>query len=190
MKRILLPLALLVLSIPSFGRVICDTTCHAPEDEFRNFAVVSPVGRSMVTHIEQAPRLTTLDNKTIAIVGVSFMAHVTHPELKRIIEENYSNVTVLLTDVMGYAGPYAGMGIDRQQAKEFKQKLIDYHVDAVICGNGGCGICTPKETGSAIAVMNPKSFLFNFWGSLQRCVFWAFSVQHSEGAQMGFVMYS
>ena len=151
MQRFLLPIVCLMACVPAFGRVICDTTCHAPEDEFRNYAVVSPVGRSMVTHIQQAPRLTTLDNKTIAIVGVSFMAHVTHPELKRIIEENYTNVTVLLTDVMGYAGPYAGMGIDRQQAKDFKQKLIDYHVDAVICGNGGCGICTPKETGSAIA---------------------------------------
>ena len=151
MKKILFSLALAVLSIPMSGRVICDTTCHAPEDEFRNFPVVSPVGRSMVTHIEQAPRLTTLDNKTIAIVGVSFMAHVTHPELKRIIEEQYSNVTVLLTDEMGYAGPYAGMGIDRPQAQAFKQKLIEHHVDAVICGNGGCGICTPKETGSAIA---------------------------------------
>lgn len=51
MRRFILPLALLVLSLSSFGRVICDTTCHAPEDEFRNFAVVSPVGRSMVTHI-------------------------------------------------------------------------------------------------------------------------------------------
>ena len=147
----LLTVAFLLCNIPSFGRVICDTACHAPEDEFLNYAVVSPVGRSMVTHIDQAPRLTTLDNKTIAIVGVSFMAHVTHPEIKRIIEENYQNVTVLQTDVMGYAGPYAGMGIDREQAKAFKQKLIDYHVDAVICGNGGCGICTPKETGSAIA---------------------------------------
>lgn len=105
MQRFLIPLLCILTSIPVFGRVICDTTCHAPEDEFRNFAVVSPVGRSMVTHIEQAPRLTTLDNKTIAIVGVSFMAHVTHPEIKRIIEENYQNVTVLLTDVMGYAGP-------------------------------------------------------------------------------------
>ncbi len=76
MKKILFSLALVVLSSTCFGRVICDTTCHAPEDEFRNFAVVSPVGRSMVTHIEQAPRLTTLDNKTIAIVGVSFMAQV------------------------------------------------------------------------------------------------------------------
>ena len=151
MKHLLLLVCLIATTVSTFGRVICDTTCHAPEDEFRNYAVVSPVGRSMVKHIEQAPRLETLDNKTIAVVGVSFMAHVTHAEIKRIIEENYSNVTVLLTDMMGYAGPYAGMGIDREQAKQFKQKLIDYKVDAVICGNGGCGICTPKETGSAIA---------------------------------------
>ena len=151
MKRFIIPFVCLLACIPSFGRVICDTTCHAPEDELKNFAVVSPVGRSMVTHIEQAPRLTTLDNKTIAVVGVSFMAHVTHPEITRLIQENYKNTTVLLTDEMGYAGPYAGMGIDREQAKAFKQKLIEYKVDAVICGNGGCGICTPKETGSAIA---------------------------------------
>jgi len=37
---------------------------------------------------------------------------------------------------MGYAGPYPGMEIDRQQAKEFKQKLIEHGVDAVIAGNG------------------------------------------------------
>ena len=98
MKRIFLFLTSTFICLFSYGRAICDTACHAPEDEFRNYAVVSPVGRSMVTHIEQAPRLTTLDNKTIAVVGVSFMAHVTHPEIKRIIEENYQNVTVLLTD--------------------------------------------------------------------------------------------
>ena len=67
MKRIFLLMAVIAISFPSFGRVICDTTCHAPEDEFRNFAVVSPVGRSMVTHINQAPRLTTLAGKTIAV---------------------------------------------------------------------------------------------------------------------------
>lgn len=84
-------------------------------------------------------------------MGVSFQAAITHPEIKRLLEANYKNVRVLLTDEMGYAGPYPGMGIDRQQAIEFKQKLIEHNVDAVIAGNGGCGICTPKETGSAIA---------------------------------------
>ncbi|MBQ7449605.1 MAG: hypothetical protein IJS73_07395 [Paludibacteraceae bacterium] len=105
MKRLFLPFICMLACLPIFGRVICDTTCHAPEDEYRNFAVVSPVGRSVVQHIEQAPRLETLDGKTIAVVGVSFMAHVTHSEIKRLLEENYKNVTVLLTDEMGYAGP-------------------------------------------------------------------------------------
>ncbi len=89
-KNYLLPLFLL-LSAVSYARVICDTTCHAPDDGISNYAVVSPVGRSMVQHIDQAPRLTTLDNKTIAVVGVSFMAHITHPEIKRLIEANYKN---------------------------------------------------------------------------------------------------
>ena len=143
MQRFLLPLVCLLSSLQAFGRVVCDTTCHAPDDGISNYAVVSPVGRSVVTHIEQAPRLSTLDGKTIAVVGVSFMAHVTHPEIKRLILENYPTATVILTDEIGYAGPYPGMGIDRQQAVEFKQKLIAMGVDAVISGNGGCGICTP-----------------------------------------------
>ena len=29
--------------------------------------------------------------------------------------------------------------------------MKQFHVDAVISGNGGCGLCTPKETGSCIA---------------------------------------
>ena len=40
MKRIFLLMAVVAVSYPSFGRVICDTACHAPEDEFRNYAVV------------------------------------------------------------------------------------------------------------------------------------------------------
>lgn len=81
MKRFLFFLVVIALNVPSFGRVICDTTCHGPDDGIANYAVVSPVGRSMVKHIEQAPRLTTLDGKTIAVVGVSFQAAITHPEI-------------------------------------------------------------------------------------------------------------
>ena len=51
MKKVFYTFFALLFVSPLFGRVICDTTCHAPEDEFRHFAVVSPVGRSMVTPI-------------------------------------------------------------------------------------------------------------------------------------------
>jgi hypothetical protein len=67
-------------------RIVCDETCEIGTDkkssatsETAGFAVVSPVGRGSVEPIEQAPRLNTLNGKTIAVVGVSFMSRVTHP---------------------------------------------------------------------------------------------------------------
>ena len=115
------------------------------------YAVVSPVGRTSVEMITQAPRLETLEGKTIAVVGVSFMTAVTHPEIKRLILENYPSARVILLDEIGIAGPYPAPGVTRKLKEEFQAKLKAMKVDAVISGNGGCGLCTPKETGSCIA---------------------------------------
>lgn len=115
------------------------------------FAVVSPVGRSSVELIQQTPRLQTLDGKTIAVVGVSFMTSVTHPEIKRLILAHYPSAKVILLDEIGIAGPYPAPGVTRKAKEEFQAKLKEMGVDAVISGNGGCGLCTPKETGSCIA---------------------------------------
>lgn len=114
------------------------------------YEVYSPVGDATIKQIKQAPRLDTLDNKTIAVVGGSFMASVTHPEIKRLILENYPNAKVILLNEIGSAGPYPAPGVKRSQKDEFERKLKEMKVDAVISGNGGCGICTPKEEGSCI----------------------------------------
>lgn len=121
----------------------------APSGEV--FAVVCPVGQSVVEPIEQAPRLSTLDGKTIAIVGGSFMASVTHPELKRLISEEYPTATVYVLGEIGSAGVFPGPGIRRKSVEVFQSRLKELGIDAVISGNGGCGLCTPKETGSSIA---------------------------------------
>lgn len=133
-------------------RFVCDGTCdpNAPAGT-PVFAVVSPIGTSTVTPITPAKRLSTLDGKTIAVVGVSFMTQITHPEIKRLILEDYPTARVILLDEIGYAGTYPAPGIRRKSVEEFQQRLRDMHVDAVISGNGGCGLCTPKETGSCIA---------------------------------------
>ncbi len=115
------------------------------------FSVVSPVGQSVVRPIGQAPRLPTLDGKTIAIVGGSFMAAVTHPELKRLILKEYPTAKVYVLGEIGSAGVFPGPGIRRKSVEQFQAKLKELGVDAVISGNGGCGLCTPKETGSSIA---------------------------------------
>ncbi|MCM1033744.1 MAG: hypothetical protein NC405_08330 [Odoribacter sp.] len=167
MKKFVLPLLFSISLATSCHakRMICDETCKVefqhPSDEVDsiniatagnvNYAVVSPVGRSSVKMINMAPRLSTLDGKTIAVVGGSFMASITHSEIKKLIEENYPTAKVFLLDEIGSAGVYPAPGITRRGKDEFQRKLKELGVDAVISGNCGCGLCTPKEVGSCIA---------------------------------------
>lgn len=153
------------LATASYGqRILCDETCKAEfqhptgeRDSLQgsaayalNYAVVSPVGYSTVKIIDMAPRLSTLEGKTIAVVGGSFMASITHPEIKKLIQDNYPSAKVLLLDEIGSAGVYPAPGINRRDKDVFQKKLKDLGVDAVISGNCGCGLCTPKEVGSCI----------------------------------------
>ncbi|MCM1330985.1 MAG: hypothetical protein NC248_00070 [Bacteroides sp.] len=165
-KSVLVLLMCISFSVASNAqRVVCDETCKIefqhPSGEMDsaqtaitnevNYAVVSPVGRSTVKMIDMAPRLSSLDGKTIAVVGGSFMASITHPEIKKLILENYPTAKVLVLDEIGSAGVYPAPGITRRNKDEFQKKLLEAGVDAVISGNCGCGLCTPKEVGSCIA---------------------------------------
>ena len=136
----------------AFAQASCDTTGSCSGDEsLGTYEVLSPVGQSSVDMIELAPRLESLEGKTIALVGGSLMASVTHYELKRIIQENYPTTTVYVLTEIGSAGLFPGPRVRKPKVERFQQRLQEYGVDAVISGNGGCGICTPKETGNCIA---------------------------------------
>ena len=154
MKQLMLSFAVIMLcpfSLMAQGdRFQCDESCDPGSSGVAKYNVVSPVGFSTIEPIEMAPRLSSLDGKTIAIVGEDFMYNITHPELKRLILANYPTAKIILYDELPIAGPYPAPGITRQNTELFRQRLIDLKVDAVIAGNGGCGICTPKETGSCI----------------------------------------
>ena len=150
-KRLLLTFGFL-----SLGLVTQSQTCEpggdcGGDETAGTYDVLAPVGQSSVEMIELAPRLETLEGKTIALVGGSFMASVTHVELKRLIQENYPTATVYLLSEIGSAGLFPGPRVRKPQVERFQQRLQEYGVDAVISGNGGCGICTPKETGNCIA---------------------------------------
>ena len=154
MQKKLLFLCFLTAAVAGAGEVCNDNVCNLPgaiQDAGTNFKVLSPVGASSVKAIKQAPRLKTLKGKTIAIVGGSFMAHVTHVELKRLILKDHPTAKILLLNEIGSAGPYPAPGVVRKQKDDFVAKLKKHKVDAVISGNGGCGLCTPKEMGSCIA---------------------------------------
>lgn len=131
--RFITPLLLICIAHIEAGaqRIVCDDTCKLADaatvqtvgNQGPEYAVVSPVGQSAVEMIGQAPRLETLDGKTIAVVGVSFMTHVTHPEIKRLIKEHYPSADVILLDEIGFAGPYPAPGVTRRAKEEFQARL-------------------------------------------------------------------
>ena len=130
-----------------------DGSCDIPQyDENGNqvYAIVSPVGYNEVEKITQAPRLDTLEGKTIALVGGSFMASTTHQELKACLQKAYPTAKIYMFNEVGSGGPYSVYG-QSTQTVNFQNKLKELGVDAVISGNCGCGLCTTKETGSSIA---------------------------------------
>lgn len=120
------------------------------EPQNNSFAVVSPVPTgSTIEPIKQPARLDSLEGKTIALVGGSFSASVTHAILRDMLEEEFGCKTYYM-DEIGKGGTF-NPNNQSAQSKEFQQKLVAYGVDAVISGNCGCGICTVKETGNALA---------------------------------------
>ncbi len=151
-RRILLFTSVLLIGLTVNAQGTCEPGGDCGGDEsLGTYDVLSPVGQSAVDMIEMAPRLESLEGKTIALVGGSFMASVTHVELRKIILENYPTCKVYVLSEIGSAGLFPGPRVHKQQVERFQQRLLEYGVDAVISGNGGCGICTPKETGSCIA---------------------------------------
>ena len=144
------------LPVAQGSDVVCDTPgqCQVPgsvADTSGTLRVLLPVGKSTLKQRKPSPRLSTLDGKRIAIVGGSFMANVTHPELKKLILQKYPTAKVWLLSEIGSAGPWPAPGVRRPQKEAFAARLRELKIDAVISGNGGCGLCTPKEMGSCIA---------------------------------------
>lgn len=144
MKQLILPIFLIVLQpvcIQAQGdRFVCDESCDPGSGGVAKFNVVSPVGFSTVEPIEMAPRLTTLEGKTIAIVGEDFMYNITHPELGRLIMEHYPSAKIIM-NAKGY------------------QPLSDYQLESF----GTTGI-TSAENSQPVYRKRPNSSIYNVGG--------------------------
>lgn len=71
--KVLLTLILMLASALSITAQTCDPSgdCGGDTTLSGNYDVVAPIGKSSVEMIEMAPRLETLDGKTIALVGMN-----------------------------------------------------------------------------------------------------------------------
>ena len=80
MKRLLLFFSMFFFLFTVASGQTCDPSGDCGGDTIPgNYDVLSPMGQSAVEMIEMADRLETLEGKTIALVGGSFMASVSWP---------------------------------------------------------------------------------------------------------------
>lgn len=143
-----------ITSISATESDVSQTAVASNEAPTKNeYKIVSPVPiGSSIEDITQPPRLngeSALKNATIALVGGSFSASVTHRVLADMLIEEYG-CKIYFMEEIGKGGTFNPLN-PSDKSKEFQKKLKDYGVDAVISGNCGCGICTVKETGNALA---------------------------------------
>ncbi len=150
-------IGMVTVSLTSFSAVENDVAVTAEasnaEPVKNEYKIVSPVPLgSSIEDITQPARLNGTDalkGATVALVGGSFSASVTHRVLADMLIENFG-CKIYFMEEIGKSGTYNPLS-PSAKSKEFQQKLKDYGVDAVISGNCGCGICTVKETGNALA---------------------------------------
>lgn len=148
---------MLTMSFASITAVETDTAQTAEasnaEPTKNEYMIVSPVPTgSSITPITQPARLNgeaALQGATIALVGGSFSASVTHRVLADMLIEEYG-CEIYFMEEIGKSGTFNPTK-PSDKSVEFQNKLLSLGVDAVISGNCGCGICTVKETGNALA---------------------------------------
>jgi hypothetical protein len=100
------------------------------------YEAVSPLGTTTATMITQAPRLSTLQGKTICeISNHGFKSEVTFPVIEALLKKQYSDIKIV---------PYSefpdafGLSVNtKAQEKDLLALIKEKGCDAILGGNGG-----------------------------------------------------
>ena len=102
------------------------------------YSVVSPRGEKTSEMITMAPRLETLEGKTICMIaGDAFKAEVTFPKIQELLKAKYPAAKVVPYSDMPYYEPGAYGPSPDPEREEVSAAIIIEGCDAVISGNGG-----------------------------------------------------
>ena len=117
-----------------------DAVAARPADKETSpvYRVVRPTGDVFHPMIAQAPRLDTLEGKTICMVSnQGFKSHVTMPVIEGLLRKNYPNSKLILPADMPRAQKPPAVGAKDQATEAMIAALKQKGCQAVISGNGG-----------------------------------------------------
>jgi len=110
----------------------------AAKEASPTYRVVRPTGDVVHPMITQAPRLDTLEGKTICMVSnQGFKSHVTMPVIENLLRKNYPNSKLILPADMPRAQKPPAVGAKDQATEAMIAALKQKGCQAVISGNGG-----------------------------------------------------
>jgi len=114
-----------------------DTAASEPSGE-PAYKVVSPIGESTVKITTMAPRLDTLDGKTVCMVwNNAFKADVTLPAIGEALRKQYPGVKIVPYTDMPDAFLPEHPGTPRKESEALQAVFKEKGCNAVISGNGG-----------------------------------------------------
>ena len=103
-----------------------------------NYEVLSPLGEQNVTMITMAPRLDTLDGKTVCeLWNASFKSDITFSTIRELLKRKFPGVKVVPYTEMPVHHLMENPGVSNAESEALIVALKEKGCDAVISGNGG-----------------------------------------------------
>jgi hypothetical protein len=101
------------------------------------YSVLSPMGQSAVGSSVNAPRLQSLEGKTIGELwnGV-FKGDVSFPVVRRLLQQRFPGLRIVPFTEFPHTHGSDNPADQRRRAEELAQLALDKGCDAVITGNG------------------------------------------------------
>jgi hypothetical protein len=102
------------------------------------YRVVRPTGDVVHPMITQAPRLDTIEGKTICMTSnQGFKSHVTFPVIEELLRQKYPNLKIIPPEDMPRAVKPPAEGVTDPATDAMTAALKQKGCQAVISGNGG-----------------------------------------------------
>jgi hypothetical protein len=117
---------------PAFAQ---ETTAPAAEPVYK---VMSPLGESTAKTTAMAPRLDTLDGKTVCLVwNYAFKADITLPAIAEELKKKYPGIKIVPYTAMPLAPLPEAPGTPKKESEALQAAYKAKGAQAVIAGNGG-----------------------------------------------------
>ena len=102
------------------------------------YEVVSPLGERDTKWIDMAPRLDTLEGKTICeLWNQSFKSNITFPVIRELLQKKYPGIKIIPYTDMPHHHMLENPGVTNAESEALIAALKAKGCDAVISGNGG-----------------------------------------------------